>query len=280
MFRTSFRAGLRFRNQFSRNLATRTNFASRSNYKFVGGSLALAGLFVASNSISNDNNVGELVNSVDIDSSVDPFPYSLNKGGLLATSYDILGFGVRSVTFVGFKVYAIAVYLANEDKSKAEKVLSTYSNLEKDLQDPDQSTKIVNELLENETKFAVRLSPVRNTDYNHLKDGFIKSILAHPKAKEHREEINRGLEELRNIFQVRRGTVPKNHVMLLQILNGGKLNFSYENTTTGEATDLGTVNEPLVANVLFLQYLSGKKPLSAPLKESCANGFASINKRL
>lgn len=274
--RNSFRA---LRTPAGRQLSTKINALPKRNFlaaKFAGASALTIGSMYYANTIQNDANVNDTIESVEVDSSVNPFPFVLNKNNDVATDYELLGFGVRSVTFVGFKVYAVGVYIAKEDREKAKKVMAKYVGLQQHLQDPEQSTIVVNDLLEHGIRFAVRICPVRNTDYNHMKDGFIKSILAHPKAKEHRDEVGKGLEELRSIFQLRRGTVPKNHVMLLQTSKDGKMTLSYENTSNGTATDLGTVNEPLVSNVLLLQYLSGKKPLSGPLRDSCVNGFVSL----
>lgn len=281
MFKVALRNSFRRLGVFStRKLSVKSNAFPKqglNNFRFAGlTALTIGSMYYASNVIHNDSNVQDSAESVEVDSSVDPFPFDLKKNENVDTDYELLGFGVRSVTFVGFKVYAVGVYIAKQDREKAKNIMSKYIGLDQHLHDPDQSTRIVNDLLENGVKFAVRICPVRNTDYNHMKDGFIKSILAHPKAKEFRDEVGQGLQELRTIFQLRKGTVPKNHVMLLQVLEGGKLNISYQNTSNGKCIDLGTVNEPLVSNLLLLQYLSGKKPLSAPLRDSCINGFLSL----
>ncbi|RCK64464.1 Altered inheritance of mitochondria protein 18, mitochondrial [Candida viswanathii] len=77
---------------------------------------------------------------------------------------------------------------------------------------PEQSAEAVGKLLDNDVEFMARISPVRNTDFNHLKDGLIKSILAHPKSKELKEDLAPGLEQLRKAF-TRKGSVPKNHLL-------------------------------------------------------------------
>lgn len=37
-------------------------------------------------------------------------------------------------------------------------------------------------------------------------------------------------------------------------------------------TSIREVNEPIISKLLFLQYLSGKKP-SEPLRKTCTDGF-------
>ena len=95
------------------------------------------------------------------------------------------------------------------------------------LKDPQESAQVIEKLLDSDVKFLVRLAPVRNTDFNHLKDGLIKSILAHPKSKEMKTELGVGLDELRQAF-TRRGTVRKPFVVPRNA-RWGKMELSYVN---------------------------------------------------
>ncbi|CUM48372.1 unnamed protein product [Debaryomyces tyrocola] len=228
-----------------------------------------------------------LNHSIAVDSSISPFPTALISANQtnLNTDFQLLGYGVRSVTFVNFKVYGIGLYIANDDVSKTKKILSpdylsTFGtenhSLRELLSDPEFSAQLISKLLNENVRFAVRISPVRNTDFNHLKDGLIKSILAHPESKENKEIVSNGLEELRNVFSGYRGSVPKNHVLWLEILKQGSLSISYENPVKNELISMGQVKEPIISKLLFLQYLSGKKPLSEPLRKSCNDGFIGL----
>lgn len=211
------------------------------------------------------------IQQVLVDSSLTPFPKEIRKSSQFHNDFKLLGHGVRSVTFVSFKVYGIGIYIAEQDIPKTSKILTS---LGKDLDDPEQSVEAIGQLLDSDVKFMARLSPVRNTDFNHLKDGLIKSILAHPKSKEIKEELAPGLDELRNAFS-RKGSVPKNHLLCLEMLDGGKLSVSYVNP--GKKIDnMGVVDSPLISRQLFLLYLSGNKPLSKPLKDSCVQGFINL----
>lgn len=144
------------------------------------------------------------VKQVVVDSSLNPFPTEIPKG-LFHNDFQLLGHGVRSVTFISFKVYGVGIYIAKKDIPKASSVLMGMADK---LKDPQESAQVIEKLLDSDVKFLVRLAPVRNTDFNHLKDGLIKSILAHPKSKEMKTELGVGLDELRQAF-TRRGTVPK-----------------------------------------------------------------------
>lgn len=203
----------------------------------------------------------ENLKQVVVDKSVDPFPTSIGN-------FHLLGHGVRSVTFVGFKVYAIGLYLRDSDRKSITEIL-TPEQIE-NLEDAEKSTELISQVWE-KAEMKIRICPVRNTDFSHLKDGFIKLILANPMLKQN-TQISEGLDEIREIFKKFRGSVPKNHVMMLET-DHGKLSFSYENTSTGEIKHLGTVNEPLISKCLIVSYLSSRKPLSEPLRKSCIEGF-------
>ena len=212
--------------------------------------------------------------AIEVDLAIDPFPLEMKKNDFLKTDWVLVGTGVRTVTFVSFKVYGVGIYVAKEDLPKAKQLLQGV-NIDT-LLDPVANVGVIDKLLDGGVKFMVRFSPVRNTDFNHLKDGYIKLILANPKAKEVREPINRGLDELRLVFQLYRGAVPKNHVLYLQQGPQGQLDFTYQNTKDDTTRHMGTVAEPQVLKVLLLSYMLWAKPLSVPLQQSVAAGLATL----
>lgn len=259
---------------------TQPRIAVPVSFAFTGLTLYSICNTIALDNSQNDND------TVSVDSSIDPFPIKLAKPLPVNKEYTLIGHGVRSVTFVGFKVYGIGLYIANEDIEKARKILrneqflksleTPEEDLNARLSSPTDSVTIVEKLIDANVKFTAVICPVRNTDFNHLKDGLVKSILSHPKSKEDRETLGQGLEELRSLFMARKGSVPKNHLMYLEVLNGGKLNVTYYDKSKNNVVSLGQVNEPLVSKILFLQYLSGKKPLSEPLRKSCVDGLIAL----
>ncbi|CAH2354266.1 altered inheritance of mitochondria protein 18, mitochondrial [[Candida] railenensis] len=269
------------------NAAPKKAFSSPfSRHFFIGASTAVVTFSVFSNfnirlEAPPVNSSITPENSISVDSSIDAFPISIspqnNKN--INTSFDLLGAGVRSVTFLGLKVYGIGLYLSTEDIHKVKQVISATSEFNSALKDPEQSTEFISKLLDSHTRFAVRICPVRNTDFTHLKDGLIKSILSHPLSKSGspvKDEVSRGLEQLRDVFQGKKGSVPKNHLLWIEVLKDGKVSISYEDTKNNKLRHLGEVEEPMVGKVLFLQYLSGKKPLSEPLRTSCNEGWSKL----
>lgn len=262
-----------FSRQFSR-LFARTSLKNafigenrfyRSNYKFflggaIGTTIVTTGLINNFHPITLDNG------GVFLDKSVDPFPTKIGN-------YSMVGSGIRSVTFLGFKVYAVGIYINHKDIIKAKTVLKNYDL--GDLNDEEKSGIIIADLLNNNVDFLIRISPVRNTDFGHLRDGFIKSILAHPISKTKRDDVNEGLQQLRSVFMGYKGSVPKNHLLML-LTSNGKLTISYSDNKT--VSEMGKVDNELVGQLLLLQYMSGKKPLSEPLRQSCNEGWKQIAK--
>lgn len=234
--------------------------------KAVGGGV---GLLAMSQIVANQPYLNDLVNSVVVDKGISPFPKLINN-------FTMLGSGVRSVTFVGFKVYGVGIYYNKSEESTLVRILrqsiSSGSENGKDLlkqqlDNDEDSVKLLDQLITNH-QYLIRISPVRNTDFNHLKDGFIKSILAHPLTSD-QEKVNQGLDELREVFKGHKGSVPKDHLLLLTVNKKGQLSFTYENTSTKQTIEMGTVNEPIIAKLLLIGYLGHKKPLSQPLRSDC-----------
>jgi hypothetical protein len=250
---------------FGNRILARATKANLFGCALAGGLIASTALSKHSSVINLDDKIKESSNGINVDKSVDPLPTSIN----LSTSYELLGYGTRSVTFLSFRVYALGLYVASKDLYKIPTVLdsnflskafidtdsskSHQDNVSSALKDAEKSKVLISNLLDSDIRLAARITPVRNTDFNHLKDGLIKSILA-SKVKD--ETLEQGLSELRGALQ-RKGSVPKNHNLIIERLEDGSLQFYYENPAKGERSALGNVKTPIVSKLLFLQYLSG-----------------------
>ncbi|CEP60982.1 chalcone isomerase domain-containing protein LALA0_S02e04104g [Lachancea lanzarotensis] len=222
--------------------------------------------------------------SVKVDNSVAPFPTQLGPPDFpLTTSYTLLGFGTRSVTFVNFKVYALGLYVAKQDLALISQILSTNylsqafvdtdaskshsENIELAFRDPVKSRTLVGNLIDGGVRMTAKITPIRNTDFNHLREGLIKSILNHPDAKSNQEVVSKGIQQLKDAF-IRKGSVPKNDDLLIELQVNGSLQLAYRSRKSGEQVMLGRVDEPLIGRLLFSQYLSGPKPLSSSARDS------------
>lgn len=229
--------------------------------------------------------VPEVLDGVNLDppTNVDAFPktISVNKVPFLA-----LGTGVRTVTFLNFHVYAAGIYIAADDVKRAKKVFlelaPQFSNPDGSpidwtslLNDEIKGRAIINRLLEENVQFAIRITPTRNTDFNHLRDGFVRSIMNQKEAKSVQSpEFGQSIAEIKRAFGRKRKLTKGEVITWSRDVNGGMTAW-YGLFDDGKEL-LGSVNHPDAARLFFLQYLSGNKPSSPTLKESCMNTLAKI----
>lgn len=276
-------------------LGQSVNATSRSSLIALAFALGGCGAaaFTTLKPFYNDANVhDDEETTVNVDNAVTPFSVKLGPPQLpLSTQYSLLGYGFRSVTFISFKVYALGIYIADQDKHLIPEVLdskflssafididaskSHKENVKRALDDPERSTVLIGNLLDSGARMLAKITPVRNTDFNHLRDGFIRTILNHPEAKNHQEVLSAGLEELKQAF-TEKGKVAKDDDLLIELQANGELQFSYFNRKKDQVVTMGHVYEPLVSKLLFSQYMSGPKPLSPSAKESVAAHISAM----
>lgn len=237
-------------------------------------SVLTASAFVASatlfgNTLSNDASENSL-EGITVDSSISPFPTEITpQNSCVSADHKLIASGVRSVTFVGFKVYGVGLYIPTKHELKIAATVREYAKrynktAETLLNDKEISQQLVLEISQN-VPYALRITPVRNTDFGHLRDGFVKSILASPMAKTRREEVAEGIQQLRAAFQGFKGSVPKDHSLWLVFEPNGELTITYEGK--GANKELGRVDERSIGQCLLVLYLSSAKPLSEPLRQ-------------
>lgn len=233
-----------------------TKLGIATSFVLAGGSLVL-------------NDVSPLKEGISVDSGIDPFPTELTRQvtNAVGSDYKLIASGVRSVTFLSFKVYGVGLYVKAEDEKKIRAIIADYSKSEGKsvaelLQDKDTSEQVVDKIAQN-VSYALKITPVRNTDYGHLRDGLTKSILASPMGKKLREQVSEGVEELRGVFSGHKGSVPKNHTLWV-VSDTRNTTISYEGK--GFKT-LGSIANDVILRVLLVLYLSSAKPLSEPLRK-------------
>lgn len=205
----------------------------------------------------------------------DPFPRQIDVRG---TKYSVIGVGYRSVTFMSFHVYGLGIYIADKDVPQARKVLNSIADLSGALADPQSSADVIGRLLDNGVRFAVRIVPTRNTDFLHIRDGLVRSVMANPafKVLGNNDQVGQGLTELKQAFS-RKRTIPKGDVITIAQIEGGKLYAQYAlKANQSEPEELGFVAHPDVGRLLFLQYLSGKNPNSPTASKSSHDGLVSL----
>ncbi|CAG58445.1 uncharacterized protein GVI51_D02673 [Nakaseomyces glabratus] len=230
--------------------------------------------------------------SVLVDDAVTPFPVVISRPTYpLSTKYDILGSGIRSVSVLTFKAYALGIYIARQDKPKVAQVFdSTFmsknfidmdenkshaENVKIALDDPEKSRILIDNLLDSNIRMVAKLTPIKNASAKLLKEGIIKNVQMHPDASKNKETLAMGIKEVEEAIKIK-GPVPKDDDFLMELLADGSLKFSYYNRRKDIVNELGTVHQPLVGKYLFAQYLSGSNPVSPGTKDQCAETLASL----
>lgn len=231
--------------------------------------------------------------SVQVDASVSDFPLTISALDYpVSTTFQLLGYGQRHVTFLRFKVYALGLYLAENDESLIantlnEAYLRKYfldvddsktlkENLGRFLKrDDSKSVMMIDDLLDSGMRMLAKITPVRNTDFKHLKEGLIKTISKHPDVSNNKDTLENGLKEMNEAFS-RKGSVRKNDDLIVELLANGALQFSYHDNINNEFEIMGVVNNQLVGKFLFSQYLSGDKSPSPQAKKTAIDKLITL----
>jgi hypothetical protein len=207
------------------------------------------------------------------------------------TEYTLVGLGTRSVSFLGINVYVLGYYIATADIAalqahlvkKVNPIASTLVSTEKDslrksLLDVESSEQIWQELLQAgiPARSCVRVVPVRDTDFPHLRDGFTRAIQART-AKETDEEFGAAMQEFKRIFA--RGKVPKQKELLMLRDAQGRLTMVFDDGKSAGRQLLGTVDDERISRALWMNYLGGAKVASEEAKKSIVNGVMEFVER-
>ncbi|KAK9385994.1 chalcone-flavanone isomerase-domain-containing protein [Lipomyces mesembrius] len=211
------------------------------------------------------------------DTSVDPFMRSITIDG---TEFWLLGLGVRTVSFLKLHVYAVGIYVAKDD---VPEILTKVESISSDLDtrsivlDNKFGLEIFDALLQQPIRFALRIVPARNTDFGHLRDGFVRSVMA--SIKSHHSIIgdadsSDGINQLRSLFS-RKLSVPKNGELMMTMNKSGMLNCTYS-PKMKDSEVLGTVTDRSVVKALMLHYLAGPQAASEQARVAFADSVALL----
>ena len=219
--------------------------------------------------------------------------------------YQLLGLGIRKVSFLRIQVYVVGLYIAKGDLGRLQEELVRASvgsgastlvqgekeDLKKTLLDGEGSTKVWSEVLkEGEVRSAVRVVPTRDTNFSHMRDGWIRGIDLRGKGKEFEdEEFKMSVDQFKGMLGGR-GSVGKGKVLLLgRWANGALRAWVEENaeeadskTLTrkrGPMTLLGTVKDERISRLIWMGYLAGQNIASEDARRSIVDGVIEIVER-
>ncbi|KAI1080747.1 chalcone isomerase [Whalleya microplaca] len=207
--------------------------------------------------------------------------------------YTLVGLGVRTVSFLGIQVYMVGYYIATADiaaiQSRLVKeinpIASTLIPSEKDelraaLLDPVRGERLWTDILrEARPRSLFRVVPVKDTDFHHLRDGFVRAITGRAQGRNAEfgdEAFGEAMREFRGLFN--RGKVPKKKEMLLCRDADGTLTITFDDGKTGMGT-IGRVREERLSRLLWLNYLAGSKVASEPARANIVEGIMEFVER-
>jgi hypothetical protein len=210
-----------------------------------------------------------------------------------ATEYQLMGLGVRTVSFLGLQVYVVGMYCATDDIAKLQQelvrkidpiattlVAGEKENLKAKLLDPKQGEEVWSSVLkEAGIRTVFRIVPVRDTDFNHMRDAYVRAVVA--QGKKHPEEFEddrygQSVAQLKNMFG--KGKVPKRKELVLARNEKGVLSSWYDDGKHG-AQRLGSVDDERISRALWLHYLAGKHVASPAARDNIINGIMEFVER-
>ncbi|ORY70934.1 chalcone-flavanone isomerase-domain-containing protein [Pseudomassariella vexata] len=210
--------------------------------------------------------------------------------------YTLVGLGMRSVSFLGIYVYLVGYYIATSDiaaiQSKLVKevnpiattlVPSERDDLRRRLLDPFEGEKLWREILDDvKPRSIFRIVPVKDTDFHHLRDGFVRAIMGRTQAlpKEHADEgFARAMQEFRALWN--RGKAPNKSELLMVRDERGVLTVVFD-AGKGKGQNRGTVGRVLderVSKALWMNYLAGRQVASEPARKNIVEGIMEFVER-
>ena len=209
--------------------------------------------------------------------------------------FTLVGLGTRTVTFLGIQVYVVGFYVATQDIEKLQHYLVKKVNsmattlipaeketLRKSLMDASESEETWDTILRDAgCRSAFRITPVKDTDFHHLRDGFVRAITGRSQRDNKAygdEQFGAALKDFKSMFN--RGSVPKKKELLLCRDRAGQLIVMYDGAKANGPRDvMGVVSDERLSRLLWLNYLAGSKVASEGARKNIIDGVMEFVKR-
>lgn len=262
-------------------------------------------------SIAPDTSLQEKVEQVPTGTSTIPtFPKTIHLSSLDAPAkasvvekgdqeYQLVGLGVRTVSFLGIQVYVVGLYIAIPDIAtlqqrlvrKMDPVATTLvpderQKLKELLMNPEKGEQAWDEILrEGGIRTAFRIVPTRNTDFMHLRDGWVRGITGRTRMRTasgdesfNDETFGDSVNEFKAIWgSGARKSVPKGETLMLTRDAQGKMAAWIEEKEG--SLRLGGVADERVSRLIWLGYLAGKNVSSEGARKSVVDGVTDFVER-
>ncbi|KAF3393982.1 Altered inheritance of mitochondria protein 18 [Penicillium rolfsii] len=245
-------------------------------------------------------------------------------GDELSTSdgdeYQLLGLGIRTVSFLSIQVYVVGLYVAKSDITELQRRLintaihpptndvTAVSGVGADAATslvPPERQQLKDLLLDaergdaawtalikdNGIRTAFRIVPTRNTDFMHLRDGWVRGITARAQQKKplpgaaapgefQDAEFGTAMNDFKAVFGGgQRKNVPKGQTLVLLRGAQGTLDALFQPEPTKPMRWMGRVVDERVSRLVWLNYLAGKTVSSEGARQSIVDGLMAIVER-
>ncbi|XBW37031.1 hypothetical protein QEN19_002611 [Hanseniaspora menglaensis] len=206
-------------------------------------------------------------NSVSVDRSIKDIDTFLTFQN--GSAWSLLAYGVRAVTFMKFRIYALSIYSNAQTIEKLDQFFTGNSIQKVDLEE----SVIVNLLEKKDLEFLARITPLRNTTYEHLREGMIRSAMSSTEAKLEPEAMVKAVQIFRQDGMQRGGSVVVNDDLFLLKNKDNTLTIYHFDNKLQTYTVVGNCNHPLFAIALFSKYLNYDSPLTSEAQQRFSNFF-------
>ncbi|KAI9692308.1 MAG: Altered inheritance of mitochondria protein 18 mitochondrial [Bathelium mastoideum] len=214
--------------------------------------------------------------------------------------YTLVGLGIRTVSFLSIQVYVLGMYVRTTDIGTLQSAMirqvdpvatalvpSEKDQLRQKLLDPEGGRVAWEQLLrDNGIRTAFRIVPTRNTDFAHLRDGWVRGVTARTQEATKRgdlsyedEQFGTSMRDFKTIFGGK-GKAPKGSVLLLTRDERGKLGALYqEKEGKGVYQTMGVVNDERIGRLVWMGYLAGKNVSSESARKGIVDGVMEFVER-
>ncbi|KAJ5584773.1 uncharacterized protein N7459_004573 [Penicillium hispanicum] len=237
--------------------------------------------------------------------------------------YQLLGLGIRTVSFLSIQVYVVGLYVAKADITELQQrlvraaihppaaaseavtaVSGTGANaatslvpperqqLKDLLLDPERGDAVWTAILkEDGIRTAFRIVPTRNTDFMHLRDGWVRGITGRaqqkkpaPGAAEPGEFQDASFGTSMNDFKAvfgggQRKNVPKGQTLVLLRNAHGALDALFQPDPEQPFQLMGRVADERISRLVWLNYLAGKTVSSEGARKNIVDGLMTMVER-
>lgn len=223
-----------------------------------------------------------------------------------AQDYQLVGLGVRTVSFLGIQVYVVGLYIAVPDIATLQERLvrlvdpvattlvpGERQKLKELLLDPEKGEEAWSKILEGGAlRTAFRIVPTRSTDFMHLRDGWVRGMTKRTQAatgagkKDFEDEgFGMSMQNFKGMFSGgTRKSAPKATTVLLTRDGKGSLDMWFEEgekkgETKPPAEKIGSVQDERISRLIWLGYMAGKEVSSESARRSIVDGIMEFVER-